>query len=65
MNRAFVIVGAPVLLVAAGYVVVLHSMGISPGYARLAMASLAVAALLWWLSRRNLKKAETHAKSGM
>ena len=35
MNRSFVIILIPALLVALGYVVVLRMMGIPPGYPRL------------------------------
>ena len=57
MNRAFLIVLAPVVLVAAGYIVVLRLMGLAPGYPRLAAAVLLFFAGTWWLGRREAKKA--------
>lgn len=62
MNRAFLIIFAPVFLVAAGYIVVLHTMGISPGYARLALAIALVVGVAWWLSRRTARKPKTGAR---
>ena len=52
MNRAFLIIMIPALLVAAGYIVVLRYMGIAPGYPRLAMAVVVFFGMIYWLSRR-------------
>jgi uncharacterized membrane protein len=52
MNRAFYIIFVPVLLVMLGYIVVFHSMGLSPGYPRLVVAVLLFAAASWWLGRK-------------
>jgi membrane protein DedA with SNARE-associated domain len=52
MNRAFLIIMIPALLVAAGYIVVLRYMGIAPGYPRLAVAMVVFFGMIYWLSRR-------------
>jgi hypothetical protein len=52
VNRAFFIILAPALLVAAGYVVVLRYMGIEPGYARLIAVVILFFGMIYWLSRR-------------
>jgi membrane protein DedA with SNARE-associated domain len=56
MNRAFLIIMIPALLVAAGYVVVLRYMGIAPGYPRLIVAMILFFGMMYWLSRRNGRK---------
>jgi uncharacterized membrane protein len=56
MNRAFYIIFTPVLLVMLGYIVVFHSMGLSPGYPRLVVAVLLFAAASWWLGRKVARK---------
>jgi membrane protein DedA with SNARE-associated domain len=57
MNRALVIILIPVLLVAAGYVIVLREMGFAPGYLRLIVALAVFFGALYWLSRRSARKA--------
>jgi uncharacterized membrane protein len=57
VNRAFLIIMIPALLVAAGYIFVFRMMGISPGYARLVIAIAAFFAMIYWLSRRGGRKA--------
>lgn len=59
MNRAFFIIIIPALLVAAGYVVVLRTMGIAPGYPRLVIAMALFFGAIYWLSRRTRAKAKT------
>ena len=59
MNRSIFIILIPALLVAAGYIVVLGLMGISPGYPRLGVAMLLFFGAIYWLSRRSGKKAKT------
>ena len=56
MNRAFFIIMIPALLVAAGYVVVLRTMGIAPGYPRLVVAMVLFFGMMYWLSRRSWRK---------
>ena len=59
MNRSIFIILIPALLVAAGYIVVLRLMGISPGYTRLIVAMILFFGGIYWLSRRSGKKAKT------
>ncbi len=56
MNRAFLIIMIPALLVATGYIVVLRYMGIAPGYPRLVMAVVVFFGVIYWLSRRAGRK---------
>jgi type III secretory pathway component EscV len=57
MNRSFLIIMIPALLVAAGYIVVLRYMGIAPGYPRLIFAMIVFFGTIYWLSRRTTRKA--------
>jgi len=59
MNRAFLIIMIPSLLVAAGYIVVLRAMGIAPGYPRLAIAAIFFFGIIYWFSRRSGRKANS------
>jgi hypothetical protein len=59
MNRAFLIIMIPALIVAAGYIAVLRIMGVAPGYPRLAVAVILFFGGIYWLSRRSAKKAKT------
>jgi hypothetical protein len=52
VNRAFLIIMIPALLVAAGYIVVLRTMGIAPGYPRLIFALIFFFGTIYWFSRR-------------
>ncbi|MGB8321778.1 MAG: hypothetical protein WCE52_02335 [Candidatus Acidiferrum sp.] len=66
MNRSIYIIFIPALLIAAGYIVVLRMMGISPGYPRLIGAMVLFFGGIYWLSKRTAKKekaaaAETHS----
>lgn len=56
MNRSFLIVLVPALLVAAGYIVVLRMMGIAPGYPRLIIAMVLFFGAIYWLSKRSGRK---------
>jgi membrane protein DedA with SNARE-associated domain len=60
MNRAFLIIMIPALLVAAGYIVVLRTMGIAPGYPRLVIAMIFFFGTIYWFSRRSGSKANSH-----
>jgi ABC-type spermidine/putrescine transport system permease subunit II len=62
MNRSFLIVMIPALLVAAGYVFVLRTMGFSPGYPRLIIAMTVFFGAIYWLSRKQKSKAEREDK---
>ena len=59
MNRSLLIILIPALLVAAGYILVLHLMGIAPGCPRLIIAMVLFFGGIYWLSRRSGKKAKT------
>jgi len=56
VNRAFLIILVPTVLVTLGYLVVLREMGIAPGYWRLAGALGAFACGIWWLGRGTRKR---------
>ncbi len=53
MNRAFLIILVPAILVIAGYIVVLRSMGVALGYSRLLIAAVILAGAIYWLSRKS------------
>ena len=55
MNRAFLIILVPALLVAAGYIAIFRYLGVAPGYGRLVGAMIVFSAGIWWLGRRNKK----------
>jgi hypothetical protein len=59
MNRSFLILLIPALIVAAGYIVVLRMMGVAPGYPRLAVAVILFFGGIYWLSKRSAKKANS------
>jgi len=56
MNRALFIIMIPVLLVAAGYTVVLRTMGLAPGYPRLVVATALFFGTIYCLARRSRRK---------
>jgi choline-glycine betaine transporter len=60
MNRSFLIIVIPALLVAAGYIVVLRYMGIAPGYPRLIVAMVLFFGMIYWFSRRTGRKADSN-----
>ena len=60
MNRAFFIILTPALLVAAGYIIVLRYIGVTPGYARLIVASILFFGTIYWLSRRTGRKVNSN-----
>ena len=57
MNRGFLIILIPAFLVATGYILIFRYLGVTPGYGRLAGAMIVFFAGVWWLGRRNTKKA--------
>ncbi len=59
MNRAFLIILIPAVLVAAGYILVLRYLGIAPGYSRLIVAIVLLCGAMYWLSRRTARKIKT------
>jgi choline-glycine betaine transporter len=56
MNRALLIIMVPALLVAAGYIVVLRTMGIAPGYPRLIIAMIFFFGTIYWFSRHSKRR---------
>ena len=48
----------PVILVALGYVFLLRSLGIPPGYFRLFVAVILFFGAIWWLARKRKVNAE-------
>jgi hypothetical protein len=56
MNRAFLIILIPALLVAAGYVAVFRFMGVAPGYAPLMLTMALLFGAMYWLFRRSARK---------
>lgn len=61
MNRALLILLIPALLVVAGYIVVLRSMGVDPGYARLIVTTAIFFGAIYWLARRTSRKVRGNA----
>jgi ABC-type glycerol-3-phosphate transport system permease component len=55
MNRSFLIIVVPALVVAAGYIVVLRRLGLAPNYLRLSIV-LACFLLAVWLVRRHQRR---------
>jgi ABC-type Fe3+ transport system permease subunit len=55
MNRGFLIILIPALLVALGYLAVFHYAGLTPAYGRLAIVMMVFAGGIWWLGRRGRK----------
>jgi hypothetical protein len=54
MNRAFLIILAPPLLVLIGYVVVFRAMGgVAPAYWRVILPVALLGGALWWVGRRS------------
>jgi ABC-type spermidine/putrescine transport system permease subunit II len=61
MNRAFLIILVPAVLVALGYVLVFRFLGVSAGYSRFILGGAIFLAAAYWLWP---KKARTGAKGG-
>lgn len=59
MNRAILIILIPALLVAAGYIFVLRTLGLAPGYLRLIVPVTLLFGAIYWLSRKGANKANT------
>jgi hypothetical protein len=62
MNRAILIILIPALLVAAGYIFVLRSIGLAPNYLRLAIPVVLLFGALFWFSRRSPRKTNPEQK---
>ena len=59
MNRGFLIIMIPALLVAAGYIAIFHYLGVTPGYGRLAGVLVLFFGAMCWLGRRNRKRSSS------
>ena len=59
MNRGFLIILIPAVLVALGYIVVFRYIGVTPGYGQLAGAMILFFGGIWWLGRRNKKNSRS------
>ena len=59
MNRAILIIVAPALLAAVGYILVLRSMGLAPAYLRLVLPVGLLFGALYWFSRSSARKSHT------
>ena len=59
MNRAILIILIPALLVAAGYIFVLRSLGLAPGYLRLIVPVVLLLGAIYFLWRTGAKRANT------
>jgi len=53
MNRAFLLVLGPTLVVAVGYVFVLRAMGLQPPYWKLAAVVVMLGLVFWWIGRKS------------
>ena len=56
MNRGFLIILIPAMLVALGYLAVFHFVGIAPQWGKLAGVITAFLVGILWLGRRQKKK---------
>ena len=63
MNRSIYIILVPALLVAVGYIIVLRTMGVAPGYPRLIIAMILFFGGIYWLSKRSGRKAKSGGQS--
>ena len=61
MNRAFLIILIPAILVTLGYVLVFRFLGVSAGYSRFILGGVLFLAAAFWLWPR---KARSGAKGG-
>jgi ABC-type spermidine/putrescine transport system permease subunit II len=59
MNRSFLIVLIPGVLLALGYLALFRYAGLPPGYGRLAVAMIVFFGGIWLLGRRSKKKADS------
>ena len=56
MNRAFLIVLGPTLVVAVGYILVLRAVGLEPPYLKLAALVVALGLVFWWIGRKTSRQ---------
>ena len=62
MNRAFLIILIPAILVIAGYSIVLRMMGFAPGYSRLLIAAVVLLGAIYWLSHKSPRGANSRQR---
>jgi uncharacterized membrane protein len=55
MNRAIYIIMVPVVLVAAGYILIFRTVGLAPGYGRVLVAMALFAGVALWMVRKSAK----------
>ncbi len=58
MNRSFLIILIPAVLVLTGYIIVLRIMGFSPGYFRLIVVVTGFLTALWLVRRKTAGKSK-------
>ena len=56
MNRAYLIILVPAVLVSIGYVVVFRAMGVSPAYWILIFPAAILGGATWWLAKKREAK---------
>lgn len=52
MNRAFLIVLGPTVVVAIGYIFVLRAMRMEPPYGKLAVVVVMLGLAFWWIGKK-------------
>ena len=62
MNRAFLIILVPAMLVALGYLVVFRFLGLSPTYTRFIFGGVVFLAAAFWLWPRKRARSEKGVK---
>jgi len=62
MNRAFLIILVPAILVALGYILVFHFLGLSPGYLRFILGGVVFLAAAYWLWPRKAPRGTSGVK---
>jgi uncharacterized membrane protein len=62
MNRSFLIIAIPALVVLLGYILVFRHIGVSPGYSRLAIVGGGFLLALWLVQRRSARKKKSSAE---
>lgn len=58
MNRSFLLVLSPTVVVALGYILVLRALGMQPPYVKLAVVVAILGLALWWIGRNSARSEE-------